>query len=254
MKHFIPKNAMDNAEVAARVEIIKTNRERKEQGLPYLTLTEQQEIINASSQKDNSKQKQETKEDLSKKFGISNEALTSLLAMFSTKRQEAIAKASQKETQIILQFKDKSPPKLGQKPEESSDRFSQLTVHYNKVPWDIYEDIQRLQGEVADLNKIKQMTLNQMAEDGTRVKEPVLSKNNPSITGLSDVEFIKLNRIIAEKQAKLYQLAGLWMYGIPEADTMKCETLTLSLAVEAGLYRLQFGFPTENPNSTSYLK
>lgn len=252
MKHFTPKNAMDNDEVSARIEIINTNRTRKEQGLPYLTTQEQQEIINRTKKSDG--EAGTSKEELSKKFGISNEALTSLLAMFSTKRQEAIAKASQKETQIILQFKDKSPPKLGEKPGDSSDRFTQLTVHYNKVPWDIYESIQRLQGEIADLNKVKQMTLNQMDENGTRVKEPVLPRNNPQITGLSDIEFSKLNRIVAEKQAALYQLAGLWMYGIPEADTLKCETLTLSLAVEAGLYRLQFGFPSENPNSTSYVK
>lgn len=245
---------MDNAEASARIEIIRTNRERKDNGLPYLTLAEQQEIINASQQKENQKQKPESKEDLSKKYGISNEALTSLLAMFSSKRQEAIAKASQNDTQVILQFKDRKPPVMGQKPEDSSTRFTQLTVHYNKVPWDIYEDLQRLQGEVADLNKIKQMTMNQMDENGTRVKEAVLPKNNPNVTGLTDVEFSKLNRLISEKQTKLYQTAGLWMYGIPEADTMKCETLTLSLAVEAGLYRLQFGFPTENPNSASYVR
>lgn len=243
---------MDNAELAARIEIIKINRERKEQGLPYLTQQEQDRIIVESNTK-TSQAKSETKESMAKQYGISNEALTSLLAMFSSKRQEAIAKASQNDTQIILQFKDKKPPKLGEKP-NSSDKFSQLTVHYNKVPWDIYEELQRLQGEVADLNKIKQMTLNQMDENGTRVKEPVLPKNNPAVTGLSDTEFSKLNRIIAEKQAKLYQTAGLWMYGIPEAETMKCENLTLALAVEAGLYRLQFGFPAENPNSTSYVK
>lgn len=253
-KHFIPKNAMDNAEVAARIEIIKINRERKEQGLPYLTQQEQEKIIVESNTKTQQTSKTETKESLSKQFGISNEALTSLLAMFSTKRQEAIAIASQKDIQIILQFKDRKPPKMGEKPADNADRFTQLTVHYNKVPWDVYEEIQRLQGEVADLNKIKQMTMNQMDENGTRVKVPELPKNNTAITGLTDTEFSKLNRIIADKQAKLYQLAGLWMYGIPEEQTLKCETLTLSLAVEAGLYRLQFGYPAENPNSTSYLK
>ena len=245
---------MENDELAARVEIIKINRERKEQGLPYLTQQEQDKIL--VSTKHQPKTEAETKqEDLSKKFGVSNEALTSLLAMFSTKRQEAIAKASQKDTQIILQFKDSTPPKMGEKPADyAGNRFTQLTVHYNKVPWDIYEQIQRLQGEVADLNKIKQMTLNQMDENGTRVKSPELPKNNPEVTGLSDTEFSKLNRTIADKQAKLYQTAGLWMYGIPENQTLKCETLTLSLAVEAGLYRLQFGYPAENPNSDYYVR
>jgi len=261
VKHFVPKGAMDNAELAARVEIIKINKERKEMGLPYLTAQEQEKMImDASSTTKQQKSETEvtskptTKEELGKKFGISNEALTNLLAMFSTKRQEAIAIASQKDTQVILQFKDRTPPKLGEKPSDNTNRFTQLVVHYNKVPWDIYEEVQRLQGEVADLNKIKQMTLNQMDENGTRVKPPELSKNNPAVTGLSDADFSKLNRLIAEKQAKLYQIAGLWMYGIPEEDTMKCETLTLSLAVEAGLYRLQFGYPSENPNSTSYVK
>ncbi len=264
VKHFVPKGAMDNAELAARIEIIKINRQRKEQGLPYLTMQEQEKILLDASTKPKAEaetvttakqqQQQPSKEELGKKFGISNEALTSLLAMFSTKRQEAIAMASQKDTQLILQFKDKHPPKLGEKPSDNADRFTQLTVHYNKVPWDIYEEIQRLQGEVADLNKIKQMTLNQMDENGTRVKPPELSKNNPAVTGLSDADFSKLNRIIADKQAKLYQTAGLWMYGIPEDQTMRCETLTLSLAVEAGLYRLQFGYPSENPNSDYYVR
>ena len=255
IKHFVPKNAMEDSEVAARIEIIKINRGRKEQGLPYLTQQEQDKILVSSTKQQQPKTESETKqEDLTKKFGISNEALTSLLAMFSSKRQEAIAKASQKDTQIILQFKNRSPPKMGEKPADNADRFTQLTVHYNKVPWDIYEEIQRLQGEVADLTKIKQMTLNQMDENGTRVKAPELPKNNPSITGLSDEEFSKLNRIIADKQLKLYQTAGLWMYGIGEDQTLKCETLTLSLAVEAGLYRLQFGYPTENPNSDYYVR
>lgn len=251
---------MTNDEAGARIEIIKLNRERKEQGLPYLSAEQQTEILNRYSsttkqeQPAKTKTEEEVKQGLKKQFGISNEALTSLLAMFSTKRQEAIAKASQKDTQIILQFKDKSPPKMGVKPEDSSDRFNQLTVHYNKVPWDIYEEIQILQSEVADLGKIKQMTLNQMDESGTRVKEPVLPKNDPAVTGLNNEQFSKLNRIIADKQQKLYQLGGLWMYGIPEEDTLKCETLTLSLAVEAGLYRLQFGFPSENPNSDYYVR
>ncbi len=236
VKHFVPKGAMDNAELAARIEIIKINRQRKEQGLPYLTMQEQEKILLDASTKPKAEaetvttakqqQQQPSKEELGKKFGISNEALTSLLAMFSTKRQEAIAMASQKDTQLILQFKDKHPPKLGEKPSDN----------------------------VADLNKIKQMTLNQMDENGTRVKPPELSKNNPAVTGLSDADFSKLNRIIADKQAKLYQTAGLWMYGIPEDQTMRCETLTLSLAVEAGLYRLQFGYPSENPNSDYYVR
>lgn len=243
---------MDNAEVMSRIEIIKTNRTRKEQGLPVLTLAEQQEIIESNAKKQ--KQQEKESQDAAKKFGVSNEALTSLLTMFSTQRQEAIAKASQKESQIILQFKERRPPKMGEKPQANADRFNELVVHYNKVPWDIYEEIQQLQGEVADLNKIKQMTMNQMDENGTRVKEPVLPKNNSSITGLTDQEFSRLNRTIQEKQTKLYQLSALWMYGIPEADTLNCETLTLSLAVEAGLYRLQFGFPTENPNSTFYVR
>lgn len=248
-KHFIPKNLMENWEVAARIEIIQINKQRRENGLTYLSNEEQAKVIQKHKGQEAS-----NKEDLSKKYGVSNEALTSLLAMFSTKRQEAIAKASQKDTQIVLQFKKKEPPKLGQKPVDNADRFTELTVHYNKVPWDVWEQIQRLQGEVADLSKLKQMTMNQMDENGTRVKEPVLAKNNQSITGLSDAEFSRLNRTIQEKQIKLYQVAGLWMYGIPEDQTLTCETLTLSLAVEAGLYRLQFGFPAENPNSDYYVR
>jgi hypothetical protein len=248
-KHFIPKNLIENWELAARIEIIQINKQRKEDGLTYLSQEEQAKVIQKHKT-----QETQAKEDLSKKYGVSNEALTSLLAMFSTKRQEAIAKASQKDTQIVLQFKKKEPPKLGQKPVDNSDRFTELTLHYNKVPWDIWEEIQRLQGEVADLTKIKQMTMNQMDENGTRVKEPVLPKNNQNITGLTDPEFSRLNRTIQEKQIKLYQVAGLWMYGIPEDQTPNCETLTLSLAVEAGLYRLQFGFPSENPNSDYYVR
>lgn len=260
---FRPSAAMDNEEVLARIEIIKTNRERKEQGLPYLSAEQQQEILGkhmtttqteqTKTDQQNTKAKQSAS-DLSKQYGISNEALTSLLAMFSSKRQEAIAKASQKDTQVILEFKKIEPPKLGEKPESATDRFNQITVHYNKVPYNVYEDIQRMQSEIADLNKIKQMTLSVVDENGSRIKEPALPKNDANITGLSDKEFSKINQLIIEKQQKVYQQAGLWMYGLPPEKTINCETLTLALAIEAGMYRLQFGFPSENPNYDSYLK
>lgn len=258
---FKPSGAMDGAEVAARVEIIKINRERKEQGLPYLDAAAQQEILDrhatTTTTTEPQKQQEQTKTkqtDLSKQYGISNEALTSLLAMFSSKRQEAIAKASQKDSQIILEFKKIEPPKLGEKPADSSDRFNQINVHYNKVPYNVFEDIQRMQSEIADLNKIKQMSLSVVDENGSRVKEPVLPKNNADLTGLTDKEFSKINQMVIEKQQKVYQLAGLWMYGLPPEKTINCETLTLALAIEAGMYRLQFGYPTENPNYDSYLK
>lgn len=258
---FIPKNAITNEEGLARIEIIKTNRERKEQNLPYLTATEQNEIMlkymttTQTAEKADTKAKpQPTATDLSKQYGITNEALTSLLAMFSSKRQEAIAKASQNETQIILEFKDSKPPTLGEKPADATERFNQLNVHYNKVPWDIYEQIQKLQSEIQDLNKLKSMTLSTVDENGTKVKDPVLPKNNPDMTGLTDKEFLKINQTLIQKQQKLYELAGLWMYGLPAERTIKCETLTLSLAIEAGMYRLQFGYPSENPNYTSFLK
>lgn len=273
---FKPANAMENYEIAARIEIIKLNRERKEQGLPYISAEEQQQIIEkhltittttttttttqteqaktTEQQQQSSKTKQATASDLSKQYGISNEALTSLLAMFSSKRQEAIAKASQKDTQIILEFKKIEPPKLGEKPESNTDRFNQINVHYNKVPYNVYEEIQRMQSEIADLNKLKQMTLSTVDENGTKIKDPVLAKNNPEITGLTDKEFSKINQMIIEKQQKVYQTAGLWMYGLPPEKTINCETLTLALAIEAGMYRLQFGFPSENPNYDSYLK
>lgn len=262
---FRPTNAMDSFEVAARVEIIKVNRERKEQGLPYLSAEQQADIMvkhmttattqteQAKTEQANTKAKQSAS-DLSKQYGLSNEALTSLLAMFSSKRQEAIAKASQKDSQVILEFKKIEPPKLGEKPADSSDRFNQINVHYNKVPYHVYEEIQRKQSEIADLNKIKQMTLSTVDENGTKVKDPALPKNNPDLTGLTDKEFSKINQLIIEKQQHVYQTAGLWMYGLPPERTINCETLTLALAIEAGMYRLQFGFPSENPNYDSYLK
>jgi hypothetical protein len=251
---LVPKNAMDTYESLARLEIIKINKSRKEQGLGYLTQTEQEKII-AKHQETEQQQpsKPVTSGDMSKQYGISNEALTSLLAMFSTKRQEAIAKASQKDIQLILEFKKKEPPKLGEKPATDSEKFNQLPVHYNKVPWDIYEEIQRLQGQLADLNRLKQMTLSIIDQDGRKIREPVLAKNNPDMTGMTDIEFSSLSRKIADTQIKLYQVAGLWMYGLPEDRTVKCETLTLALAIEAGLYRLQYGYPAENPNYSSFL-
>lgn len=249
---LIPKNAIDNAEALARVEIMQINRQRRLAGQLYLSKEEQETIL----QKHNAVQHQDEQKarDLQKQYGISNEALTSLLAMFSTKRQEAIAKASQKDTQIILEFKERKPPKLGEKPGEDSQRFSQLSVHYNRVPWDVYEEIQAIQGRLGDLNRLKQMTLSVIDQDGKRIREAVLQKNNPDITGMTDAEFSQLSRKIAETQMKLYQTAGLWMYGLPAERTTKCETLTLSLAIEAGLYRLQYGFPAENPNYDSFLK
>lgn|SRR5215510_92065 len=253
-RRIIPKNAMENYEVAARIEIIKINRERKEQGLVYLNPEEQQEIIQ-KHQKDAQKQEETDRKrasDLSKQYGISNEALTSLLAMFSSKRQEAIAKASQKDSHIILEFKDTKPPKLGEKP-SGTLQYNQINVHYNKVPYNIFEEIQRMQSEVQDLNKIKQMTLNTVDENGTKIKDAVLPKNNPDITGLTDKEFSRINQTIIEKQQKIYQTAGLWMYGLPPEKTIHCETLTLALAIEAGMYRLQFGYPESNPNYDSFL-
>lgn len=250
---------MDNPEALARIEIIKENRARKEKGLPYMSDQEQQKIIQKHQEAEQQQQQQQqvkqvSNSELAKQYGISNEGLTTLLAMFSTKRQEAIAKASQKDTQIILEFKKREPPKLGEKPLESDTRFSQLSVHYNKVPWDVYEEIQQLQGKLADLNRLKQMTLSIIDQDGRKIREPALPKNNPDVTGMTDIEFSQLSRKIAEAQMKLYQVAGLWMYGLPEDRTAKCETLTLALAIEAGLYRLQYGFPAENPNYDSFLK
>lgn len=242
---------MDVSESLARLEIIKINKSRREQGLAYLDATEQEKIITKHQQREPTPEK--TSGDMQKQYGISNEALTSLLAMFSTKRQEAIAKASQKDIQIILEFKKREPPKLGEKPPSDSEKFNQLSVHYNKVPWDVYETIQQIQGQLADYNRLKQMTLSIIDQDGRKVREPALPKNNPDVTGMTDVEFSSLSRKIADTQIKLYQTAGLWMYGLPEERTVKCETLTLALAIEAGLYRLQYGYPAENPNYSSFL-
>jgi hypothetical protein len=236
----------------AKVEIIKENRRRKEAGLELLSEEEKTKII--QEHKDTAKSNEEKTVDEYKrqnpKITTSKDTLLALLSMFSNRRQEAIVKASEFDNQRLLIMKPKSEQKktkIGEKP-NALDKFKEVKIYYSKLPWKIYEDIQKLQGEIADIARVRQMTISSIDDNG-KVKEAVLQKNDFAVTNMSDSEFAQINSILTTKQRELYRKAGEEMYSLEPNDIDTAETLTLSLAIEAGLYRLQYGFPADNPNS-----
>lgn len=242
----------------AKVEIIKENRRRKEAGIELMSEEEKQKVINEHKEKSETatatKYEDEKYIDEYKKqnpkVSTSKDTLLALLSMFSNRRQEAIVKASEFDSQRLLVLKPKNEQKkakLGEKP-NALDKFREVKIYYSKLPWKTYETIQKLQGELADLSRIRQLTISSIDDNG-KVKEAILGKNDFAVTNLSDSEFAQINSILANKSRELYRLAGSEMYSLEENDIDNSETLTLSLSIEAGLYRLQYGFPAENPNS-----
>lgn len=254
---FIEHDIFDvEHDALGKVEIIKENRRRKEAGLELLTDEEKQKLIQEHKEEskpattETREEKQVDDYKRQTKSSVSKDTLLALLSMFSNRRQEAIVKASEFDNQRLLVLKPKAEQKkakLGEKP-NALDKFKEVKIYYSKLPWKIFEDIQKLQGELADLSRIRQLTISSIDDNG-KVKDAILNKNEFSVTNMSDPEFAQINTIIANKQRELYRKAGSEMYSLEDNDIDNAETLTLSLAIEAGLYRLQYGFPAENPNS-----
>jgi FtsZ-interacting cell division protein YlmF len=173
------------------------------------------------------------------------------VAQLQSDKIAEIAKAARKEKHIIYIFEDNpSPPKLGEKKNHRENLRAQ-EIYYSELPNEIHEEFKDKRARILDLQNIKAQMSSSVDSNGNLIP-PTITKNDPKRTGISDKIFLNINTEIKRLEIELSKDMALWYYGIPKELLPKIESSSLSMALEAGLYRENYGIVSSSKNSAVF--
>lgn len=258
MTHFsnsIDNNSLSQGELLAKqvIEQIKQNRERKAQGLPPLTTLSEQEQVIPEEVKQDTKPVPVSSNRNSNAYSMMLMTMNNTVAELNSDKYIEIAKLAKKDKHIIYKFDEgnKKPPKLGEK-RNTKDTLVPLEVYYNELDNEINDKLEDMRSKVNDLTTIKTLSSSSIDDNGKPIP-PVYPKNDIKMTGISDKVFLHINEEIRKLNKEIIALMAEWYYGIPKDLLPHLETTSFSNALQAAMYRTQFGIVNESKNSTAYL-
>ena len=246
--------ALNDDDAKKLISQIKENQERRKQGLSYLKF----ESISETKKKEEDSQESEPPK-LSKRqvqentntYAYAQQQIQSQVMHFQAERLGIIAQAARKEKHIVYQFPENpEPPKLGEKKNTKSSLIP-IDVYYNEIPNEIYYELDAMRAKVSDLQTIKSLQTPSFDQEG-RMSPPVMTKNDPDRTGISDKTFAHISEEIDKLNKDIAAKMALWVFGIPKDLLPKLDTSSLSNALEAALYRQIYGIANTSKNSAVY--
>lgn len=187
-------------------------------------------------------------DDAAKKYRYWQSSIQSTFAQIQGERIDVIARLARNEKHIIYVFKqDRTPPKLGEKPNKK-ETLTAIEVYYNEIEQWRHVEWEKIRSEIQHLQRVKQDMTNTIDENGVTIPAK-LKENNFALTQLKDEDFANIDNILFEKQSGLFKDIALWMYGIDAELYKNVENTSFTTAIEAGQYREQFGIVEQSKNS-----
>jgi len=259
MRHYTTPNEREiltEDDIQRKISQIQENRERRKQGLDYLSFSTETKQVEEEQQQQESEESQSQPPSISKQqiqqntnaYSYAQQQIQSQVMHFQAERIGVIAQAARKDKHIVYQFPDNpKPPKLGEK-KNTQKSLIPIDIYYNEIPNEIYYELDKMRAQVNDLQTIKSLQTPSFDSEG-RMSPPVLNKNDPDRTGISDKTFSKISEEIDKLQKDIAAKMALWVYGIPKDLLPRLDTSSLSNALEAALYRQMYGIANSSKNS-----